>query len=286
VEKIFSNDKLLVVMAKNWETSCRYAAGTKWCTGSKDVSSYWARHNANGTEFIFINRELKEDNPLYKISYYIEFGGRTDWCDALNKCDKKNPYEFELKNYVELDVVNKIITDCIKINEKRHSQFKIEKAERLKTIMSDFDEFFDSAYDEVVSRVDITYDMHTQDIDDSIVNYLELNFTNLRDFNYSDFDEIMDILNNEYDVSETIYRELSSIDVTNIINKQRVKELIENAITTYEMSEGEIVGELEEIILEEINNEVFDILDEIISNTFSMIPIADIIDEYYKNNDE
>ena len=273
-------------MAKNWETSCRYAAGTKWCTGSKDVSSYWARHNANGTEFIFINRELKEDNPLYKISYYIEFGGRTDWCDALNKCDKKNPYEFELKNYVELDVVNKIITDCIKINEKRHSQFKIEKAERLKTIMSDFDEFFDSAYDEVVSRVDITYDMHTQDIDDSIVNYLELNFTNLRDFNYSDFDEIMDILNNEYDVSETIYRELSSIDVTNIINKQRVKELIENAITTYEMSEGEIVGELEEIILEEINNEVFDILDEIISNTFSMIPIADIIDEYYKNNDE
>lgn len=103
--KIYEDKNLLVIAANTWEASCKYAAGTKWCTGSKDTAQYWDRHHNTGTEFIWINKNLTKNDPDYKLSLHIKFDGGADWCNALNNCSQKSPYnnkKLSLKNYDEV----------------------------------------------------------------------------------------------------------------------------------------------------------------------------------------
>ena len=101
--RIFENAEVLVIAANTHEASCRYAAGTKWCTGAADTDEYWKRHNRTGTEFIWILKGLKEDNPNYKFSLHFKWGKTnrvsqspsqefdSDWCNAQNRCNQMIP---------------------------------------------------------------------------------------------------------------------------------------------------------------------------------------------------
>ena len=85
--KIYEDNELLVLAANTWEASCKYGAGSKWCTTAKDDSSYWNRHNQTGTEFFWIFKNKPQDDPNHKFSYHIKVGGGDpDWCNAVNDC--------------------------------------------------------------------------------------------------------------------------------------------------------------------------------------------------------
>jgi hypothetical protein len=84
--KVYEDKDLLVIQANTWEASCKYGAGTKWCTAAKDTSSNWERHNDQGTEFIWIFKNKPMDDRQYKYSYHVKFKGENDWCDSLNRC--------------------------------------------------------------------------------------------------------------------------------------------------------------------------------------------------------
>lgn len=85
--KIYEDNDLLVLAANTWEASCKYGAGSKWCTTAKDDSSYWQRHNQTGTEFFWIFKNKPQDDPNHKFSYHIKAsGGEPDWCNAVNNC--------------------------------------------------------------------------------------------------------------------------------------------------------------------------------------------------------
>jgi hypothetical protein len=124
--KIYDDANVLVVATNTWEAGCKYGAGTKWCTSAKDTSNYWRRHNETGTEFIWINKKLTSDNPNYKLSLHFKFDeNKHDWCNAVNQCSEKSPYEgvISLPNYQE--VFNK----CSEYHTQRTTQMEYSKPE-------------------------------------------------------------------------------------------------------------------------------------------------------------
>jgi hypothetical protein len=84
--KIYEDSELLVLAANTWEASCKYGAGSKWCTTARDSDSYWNRHNATGTEFFWIFKNKPQDDPNHKFSYHVKTTGEPDWCNAVNNC--------------------------------------------------------------------------------------------------------------------------------------------------------------------------------------------------------
>jgi hypothetical protein len=84
--KLYEDNNLLVLAANTWEASCKYGAGSKWCTTARDTDSYWQRHNQTGTEFFWIFKNKPQDDPNHKFSYHIKTNGGADWCNAVNYC--------------------------------------------------------------------------------------------------------------------------------------------------------------------------------------------------------
>jgi hypothetical protein len=85
--KIYEDNELLVLAANTWEASCKYGAGSKWCTTAKDTDADWKRHNQTGTEFFWIFKNKPQDDPNHKFSYHIKIDGSDpDWCNAVNDC--------------------------------------------------------------------------------------------------------------------------------------------------------------------------------------------------------
>jgi hypothetical protein len=110
VTKIYEDKDLLVLAANTWEASCKYGAGSKWCTTSRDTDSYWDRHNKTGTEFFWIFKNKPQKDPNHKFSYHIKDSADVpDWCNAINKCTKdipSNSYPKQHPKYKE--IINKL----------------------------------------------------------------------------------------------------------------------------------------------------------------------------------
>jgi hypothetical protein len=98
-------DDLLVITPNTWESSCEYGSSSKWCTTSRDTDTYWNNHNRNGTEFFWIFRSKPNDDPNHKFSFHIQNDGKTDWCNAINRCERELPeksYPLEHPKYDEI----------------------------------------------------------------------------------------------------------------------------------------------------------------------------------------
>ena len=84
--KLYEDGELLVLAANTYEASCKYGAGSKWCTTARDTDSDWNRHNQTGTEFFWIFKNKPQDDPNHKFSYHVRITGEPDWCNAVNNC--------------------------------------------------------------------------------------------------------------------------------------------------------------------------------------------------------
>lgn len=125
VNKIFENSDVLVVAANTHEASCRYAAGTKWCTGAADTDEYWKRHNRTGTEFIWIFKNIKQGNPNYKFSLHIKWNKKYDWCNAVNRCSPKIPYNLSTQSsddFPEWFNYKAVLQKCFQYHDKRYQE--------------------------------------------------------------------------------------------------------------------------------------------------------------------
>lgn len=72
-DKIYEDKNWLVVRPKNWESSCVYGSGTKWCTTSKETSSHFKRETERNFLIYVINKNKNSDNPEYKVAWQIPY---------------------------------------------------------------------------------------------------------------------------------------------------------------------------------------------------------------------
>jgi hypothetical protein len=68
VEKIYEDNRFVVVSPKTHTASCYYGAGTKWCTASKDSDSHFSTYKGNGELYYIIDKTLPTSSPYYKVA--------------------------------------------------------------------------------------------------------------------------------------------------------------------------------------------------------------------------
>ena len=86
VEKVYEDNRFVVVVPKTHTASCYYGAGTKWCTASKDTTSHFSTYKGSGELYYIIDKTLSTSNPYYKVALNKKIAGHTeDFWDVQDK---------------------------------------------------------------------------------------------------------------------------------------------------------------------------------------------------------
>ena len=78
VEKVYEDNRFVVVVPKTHKSSCYYGAGTKWCTASKDTDSHFSSYKSGGELYYIIDKTLPTSNPFYKVALNKKLAGLTE----------------------------------------------------------------------------------------------------------------------------------------------------------------------------------------------------------------
>lgn len=94
--RLYDVDGILVVKPLTYESSCLYGRRAKWCVSMVYDGRHWSSFSASGMElYIIINRNLKEDDLLYKVLVAVPLkGGEPYYWDSKNNRIPK-PYFVE-----------------------------------------------------------------------------------------------------------------------------------------------------------------------------------------------
>lgn len=60
IERIFSSNEWLIIVPLTYEASCKYGAGTRWCTASSKYRTYYDRYSEEGPLYILIHKDTQE----------------------------------------------------------------------------------------------------------------------------------------------------------------------------------------------------------------------------------
>jgi hypothetical protein len=91
VDRVYEDDRLLVVSPKSYEGSCLYGAGTRWCTASKKTREHWENYSDVGVLYYLITKGVPSSNKYYKVALFANDEGEEEWWDAAdNKLDSDN----------------------------------------------------------------------------------------------------------------------------------------------------------------------------------------------------
>jgi len=66
VDKLYEDDKYLILKPKTYEASCYYGAGTKWCTSSRDSKEHFRKYTREGELYYFIDKTNSNKIALHK----------------------------------------------------------------------------------------------------------------------------------------------------------------------------------------------------------------------------
>jgi len=162
--KIYEDKDLLVLKANTHEASCKYGAGSKWCTTAKDDSSYWRRHNDTGTEFFWIFKNKPQDDPNHKFSYHVKITGEPDWCNAVNNCmstSRLSEESYPKKHPRYNEIIEKL--------QEIHGARELKDPKKLRDHIQDW---FSENYDEIEPII-LDYDTITKIVNDCTIHFLD-----------------------------------------------------------------------------------------------------------------
>lgn len=84
-KKLFEDKNILIVRPLTYEASCKYGAGTKWCTTSHGKPSYFESHSSdNQALYYIILKNFNRDNKFYKIAIHMTPNLET-WYDSTDE---------------------------------------------------------------------------------------------------------------------------------------------------------------------------------------------------------
>jgi len=78
VEKIYEDNRFVVVSPKTHTASCYYGAGTKWCTATKDSTTHFSTYKGSGELYYIIDKTLPTSSPYYKVALNKKIAGHTE----------------------------------------------------------------------------------------------------------------------------------------------------------------------------------------------------------------
>ena len=109
VDKVYEDDKFLVIKPKTEESSCKYGAGTKWCVTQRNTS-YFEQYTSGNQELYFVIDKKNSTNENFsKIALHFDNSGTLKYWDSKDEpLDKK---QIGILEYAFPDLINAIKND-------------------------------------------------------------------------------------------------------------------------------------------------------------------------------
>lgn len=122
-EKLYEDDNILIVRPLTYEASCKYGAGTKWCTSMTAEPSYFKSHTREGQALYYIIlKKFNKDNKFYKMAVHLTPITET-WYDSTDtRMSDREKEVFELGAPKTIKTIREHFKNFI--NEYKFSFFK------------------------------------------------------------------------------------------------------------------------------------------------------------------
>lgn len=98
-EKLFENDRFLIVRPLSHKSSCYYGASTRWCTTTEDDESYFKKYTSRGKLYYIIDKK-SQDRTYGKMALLVPFGNGTP--EIYNQQDGGERYTFLLERFAPI----------------------------------------------------------------------------------------------------------------------------------------------------------------------------------------
>ena len=138
-EKVYEDPNILIVRPLTHKSSCKYGAGTRWCTTDSDKTHYDRYTSGTQGLYYIILKKFDQSNKFYKIAIHKSASGEDEWYDAKDEPFSKrekdvfnlgapkiiqtinNHYE-KLKNKKGVDLLNNVFD-----NHSTTASFEVSK---------------------------------------------------------------------------------------------------------------------------------------------------------------
>lgn len=84
-EKVYEDPNVLIVRPLTHKSSCKYGAGTRWCTTNSDKTHYDRYTSGAQGLYYIILKKFDQSNKFYKIAIHKSPSGEDEWYDAQDK---------------------------------------------------------------------------------------------------------------------------------------------------------------------------------------------------------
>lgn len=121
VDKVYEDDKFIVVKPKTQEASCKYGSNTKWCVTQRNTD-YFERYTSGNQELYFVIDKKNSTNENFsKIALHFDSSGTLKYWDSKDEpLDKK---QIGILEYAFPDLINAIKEDYQNRNLSKVDQF-------------------------------------------------------------------------------------------------------------------------------------------------------------------
>ena len=120
-KKIFEDKNILIVRPLTYQASCKYGAGTRWCTTMAGTPSYFESHiSQEQALYYIILKNFNRDNKFYKIAIHVTPTSEI-WYDATD--ERMSDREKEVFSLGAPKVIETIKNDYSKYIKERGQLF-------------------------------------------------------------------------------------------------------------------------------------------------------------------
>jgi len=145
VDKVYEDNKFLVIKPKTEEASCKYGAGTKWCVTQKGSGHFGRYTQGNQQLYFIIDKKNSTDKEFSKVAvHFSNRGDITFWDSQDNSLTQK---EINILKYAFPEVIDTINKDYEKTNISNSDKILTEVFNRMGEASKEIKNYLKSNYD-------------------------------------------------------------------------------------------------------------------------------------------
>jgi hypothetical protein len=107
--KIYEDDKFLVIKPETEEASCKYGSNTKWCVTQKGSGHFKRYTTGSQLLYFIINKKNSTDQSYSKVAVHFDNSGDVSYWDSRD--NKMNDREIQVLNYAFPEIHDAISKD-------------------------------------------------------------------------------------------------------------------------------------------------------------------------------
>lgn len=124
VDKIYEDDKFIVVKPKTEEASCKYGSNTKWCVTQKNAGHFERYTSGNQGLYFVIDKKNSTNKNYSKIALHFDNSGTLKYWDSTD--DLLDRKQISVLEYAFPDLINTIKDDYKKRSLSKIDEFLAE----------------------------------------------------------------------------------------------------------------------------------------------------------------